>query len=523
MRAVGIVLLLWGCAQQHRVPGSELAPATENGFINPVTHKQLAHKGWHGFRATIFQATPSQVLTFRVAFRLGSAHDPPGLPGLTMLTARLMAQGGAGSRSYRELQEALYPMAAEIGVQVDREQTVLHARVHRDDLPTFGPLLRDVLVSPHFDVQDFRRVRDQIKTELAYGLKSNDDETFAKEVLQAMLYQDHPFEHPPQGTFKGLEQVTLSDVNAHYRRYFCLARTTVGVSGDLSEHVLEQWLKTLLPLGRLSCSAVTEQPTPQLLKQRRAWLVQKPSASATAISIGLHHSVRRGDADYPALVLAATYLGQHRQFIGRLMQKIREHRGLNYGDYAYAEHFRQYHDTHFAAPNISRTQQYFSIWLRPVAPKNAAFVIKLAVRELEHLATHGLNLAEFKRIQTYARRYFPLSLQTADQQLGVAMDAEFYATPRAEWSALQQQLQRMTASEFNAAMRRHLKLDALQLAVITDNATALKAALIDSAPSTVVYTTAMPSSVVSEDKIIARYDLGLTAEHIQMLPADELF
>jgi zinc protease len=518
-----VVLVLWGCAQHHRVPGTGISPAKEHGSVSPITARQLSQKGQHGFRSIVLQPTSSEVLTFRVAFRLGSANDPPGKEGLAALTARLMAEGGAGSRSYRELQETLYPMAALIGVQVDREQTVFHARVHRDYLAMFGAVLRDVLVSPRFHAQDFRRVSAQIRDELEYGLKSNNDEAFAKEVLQSMLYQDHPFGHPTLGTLKGLTEITLSDVNAHYRRHFCLGRTVVGVSGNVSGDALKPWLKTLMPLGRLSCSQDGQHPTPGVMKERRAWLIQKPSASATAISIGMRLDVRRGDADYPALVLAATYLGQHRQFIGRLMQKIREQRGLNYGDYAYAEHFRQYKDTHFATPNIGRSRQFFSIWLRPVAPTNAAFVMKLAVRELEQLVTKGLSATEFKRIQSYALRYFPLANQSADQRLGVVMDAEFYGATTAAWPALLKQWRRLTVSEFNAAVQRRLKLDGLQFAVITADGPALKAALINAAPSTVNYTTKMPSHILNEDKLIARYDLGLTSDRVHVIAADEVF
>src|SRR5207247_93305 len=61
---------------------------------------------------------------------------------------------------------------------------------------------------------------------------------------------------------------------------------------------------------------------------------------ATAISLGEPLDVVRGDPDFVALYLARTWLGEHRSSMSHLYQRIREIRGMNYGDYAYVEAFR---------------------------------------------------------------------------------------------------------------------------------------------------------------------------------------
>src|SRR6185295_12013249 len=59
---------------------------------------------------------------------------------------------------------------------------------------------------------------------------------------------------------------------------------------------------------------------------------------STAISLGFPIEVNRSAKDWPALALVASYLGQHRSSNSYLYQRLREARGLNYGDYAYVEY-----------------------------------------------------------------------------------------------------------------------------------------------------------------------------------------
>ena len=95
---------------------------------------------------------------------------------------------------------------------------------------------------------------------------------------------------------------------------------------------------------------------------------------ATAISFGFPTAVTRSHPDFPALSVARAALGEHRMTTGRLFQRIREVRGMNYGDYAYLEAFPGGMFTFFPSPNLARQAQIFEIWIRPVVPANAHIV-----------------------------------------------------------------------------------------------------------------------------------------------------
>src|SRR5262245_20586243 len=58
----------------------------------------------------------SPLVALRLQFDAGSIHDPAGKEGLATLTALMIGQAGTQKRSYTDLIEAFYPMAAAISV-----------------------------------------------------------------------------------------------------------------------------------------------------------------------------------------------------------------------------------------------------------------------------------------------------------------------------------------------------------------------------------------------------------------------
>ena len=102
-----------------------------------------------------------------------------------------------------------------------------------------------------------------------------------------------------------------------------------------------------------------------------------------AYSLGFPIDVKRGDPDYPALLLMQSYLGPHRMSGGRLFQRIREIRGINYGDYAYIEYFPRGMNLMEPSPNLARRSQIFQIWIRPVEPPAAAFTLASGILRAE--------------------------------------------------------------------------------------------------------------------------------------------
>ncbi len=522
MRAVAVAsMLLVSCGSAPPPPREY--PRLRDTESESAERPALEREPLRDAPVMVVQRSSSPIVTLRVAFDAGSASDERGREGITLLAARLMAEGGAGELSYAQLSERLYPMAGSIDVHVGRDETAFIGQVHRDHVEAFYELFRDVLLRPRMSGDDFARIRAQVQNALTVDLRNAEDEELGKEALQAFLYEGHPYAHPPLGTERGLSRVQVDDVRAHRARVFCAGRAIIGVAGDVPEDFaarVERDLRRLSSdacLGREQLPPVANESPPSVL------IVDKPGAQAVAVSMGFPIEMRRDHPDYPALMLATAWLGQHRQFVGRLMQAIRGQRGLNYGDYAYAEHFTQEGWSRFPVPNDARRQQYFSIWLRPLRPNTAHFAIRLAVRELRRLSQEGLNQQQLEHVRTFADAYYALYLQTASRRLGYAMDDTFYGSEGPYVERLRTAWRGLTVDELNAAIRRHLHPERLRIAIVSADAEALATAIASEAESPVTYQAAVPESVTTEDQTIVRYRLEIPRERIRIVPVARMF
>lgn len=461
-------------------------------------------------------------LSIRFLFATGSIDDPRGKEGLAAATGAVLAEGGTRALTYEQLLEALYPMAAGIGVNVDREVTVIHGTVHRDHLDRYYELIRQVVLEPRFDAKEFKRLKDDQRNSLVAGLRAIDDEGFGIESLASLLYAGHPYGRPVEGTVAGIDALTREDLVVFHAKRFTRDALTLGLAGSLPDGFVQRVAADLLALPERRV-ARDEPPFPAATSGFEVLVVTKP-ARAWAISLGHPLAITRADDDFFPLFLANSYFGEHRTFNGALMTKMRSDRGLNYGNYSYVESFVQDGASTFALANVPRRRQAFTIWIRPVAAEHAHFAIRLAVRELRRLVRDGLTTEAFDETREFLLNYSKLWTQTPSRRLGFALDGEFYGG-KSLVDELADRLPRMTVGEVNGAIRRHLRPENLSVAVIADTAgaAAFVDALASNAPSPIVYTTPTRPDVLAEDREISVTPLPVQRDRCLIVPAETMF
>ena len=181
-------------------------------------------------------------------------------------------------------------------------------------------------------------------------------------------------------------------------------------------------------------------------------IVQKATASV-AVSFGFPISIRRGDPDWVALWLARSWLGEHRSSNSFLYQRIREARGMNYGDYAYIEYFPRGMFLTQPDANLGRQQQIFQIWIRPLRSNNDAhFATRAALFELNKLIENGMSEEDFQATKNFLEKYVSLLVASQGRQLGYKLDSDYYGIPLfADY--VRSALADMTVDDVNRAVR----------------------------------------------------------------------
>jgi zinc protease len=467
-------------------------------------------------------ALPSQspLVTWRIVFTAGSAADPPDKPGEAYLTAMMLARAGTKDMTYRQVVEAMFPMATAVNAQVDKEMVTFSGATHTDNLEAYYKLLRSMLLEPGWRTEDFQRVKDDAINALRVNLRANNDEELGKEVLEQNIFQGTPYERFSAGTVSSLQKMTLEDLQHFYRTHYSQANVILGIAGGYTPAFLERVKKDFRGLPEGEGPRPRENPlTP--IKRNRVLIVDKDTRSV-AYSIGFPIVVTRATPDYAALLVASSYLGQHRSSNGRLYDRMREKRGLNYGDYAYIEYFPRGMFQFEPSPNLARHNQIFQIWIRPVEPPTAKFALRLALFELDKLYREGISEDAFQRTRDFLSKYVNILTSTKTAELGYSIDSLYYGIPNYN-QYLKAHLAKLTRDDVNRAIKRYLRSDRLVIVAVAKNGADLKKQLTGDEPSPMTYNSPKPADVVEEDKVVERFPLHLAADDVRLLPVDQVF
>jgi zinc protease len=452
----------------------------------------------------------------------GSGFDPDGKKGLAAMTAALLTDGGSEALTIEEINEAMYPMAAGFSAQVDKEMTRLSGQVHRDNLADWYSLVRGQLLFPAWSESDFERVRTNLINGIRTDLVGNNDEELAKEYLYSELYgAEHPYGSYNLGTVSDLESITLDDLRQFYKDYYTVANITIGISGGYPEDLPATISKDLQKLDA-GVRAMLPLPAAPLPEGRKAVLIEKETPGV-AVSFGFPIELKRGDPDWVALWLARSYIGEHRSFNSHLYQRIRETRGMNYGDYAYVEYFPRGMFQFHPDTNLGRQQQIFQVWLRPLRDNNDAhFATRTAMFELEKMIEDGISESDFEATRAYLSKFVALLTDGQSRQLGYAMDSQYYGIDNFS-DYVREGLANLTLADVNRVIRENLDLENVQYVYITKDAGDLSERLVNNEVSPMSYEADKPQALLDEDAAISTIDLGFSTDDVRIVPAAEVF
>jgi len=462
----------------------------------------------------------SPLVSIRVVFLTGSASDAAGKPGTAALTAAMLARGGSRTKSYKQILDELFPMAVSVQEQVDKEMVAFSATTHADNLEAFYKIFRGMLLDPGWRPEDFERLREDAVNFLRVSLRGNNDEELGKEALYNEIYAGHPYGHHSAGTVSSLKSMTIEDLKRFYFTYFTQKNLILGLAGGYPRNFPARIQADFSKLPN------TRPPVPELGSARRhaapRMLMIEKDTRAVAYSLGFPIDVTRAHPDYPALLVAQSYFGQHRMSGGRLYSRMRELRGLNYGDYAYIEYFPRGMFQFEPDPNLARSQQIFQIWIRPVEPATAHFALRLALYEFDKLVREGLDPASFERTRNFVMKYSKLLIKTQSAELGYAIDSRFYRIP--EYTAyLENALRRLTREDVNRAIAKHLGGGNFTIVAVAKDCAALKAKLVGEEPSPIRYNSPKPPELLAEDKTVASWKIGLKPENVRIIDVRKVF
>jgi len=359
-----------------------------------------------GIKAWLVEEHSIPFTSLEIRIRGGANLDREGQRGSVNLMMALLEEG-SGEMDAREFQTAREGLAASFGFDAYDDAIGISASMLSENRDEAVALLRQALVEPRFDEDAIERVRGQIQSIIASD--AQDPSSIAGDTFMAEAFPGHPYGSSINGTAESVAGLTREDLLQAQRDTLVKDRVYVGAVGDITPEELGALLDTLLGDLPTEGPALPAEIAPNL--QGGVTVVDYPTPQATALfgQAGLE----RDDPDYFAAYVLNHILGGG-GFESRLMDEVREKRGLTYG---------------IGTSLVDK--DYADLWLGSVASDNGTIgqAVDL-VREIwADVAANGVTQAELDAAKTYITGEYPLRFDGNADIAGILVGMQMIGLP----------------------------------------------------------------------------------------------
>ncbi|MDQ6987854.1 MAG: pitrilysin family protein [Mariprofundaceae bacterium] len=302
-----------------------LLAASPAQAIPPIEQARLDN----GLRVLLMQAHNVPMVVMRLTLAAGSRLDPAKKAGSAALLAAMLSDHTAihDDVAWADMLDA---QAIRLGAGASRDSLSISLTVLKEALREGVGALSEATLHPGWNKKRFAILRSDA---VAAAQKSLEEPGVrAAEETAAALYPRHGYGHRSGGSVDSLPRIKLADLQALYKRQFRPQGAVLAVSGDITMGKLLALIGPAFADWQ-GAPEKTLQATPQPeVTAAQQHHVRMPTQQMTVQLARLGPS--RFDKAFFANMLLNHMLGGG-GFASRLMNEVREQRGLVYGVYSY--------------------------------------------------------------------------------------------------------------------------------------------------------------------------------------------
>ncbi|MDW4498394.1 pitrilysin family protein [Sulfitobacter sp. D35] len=396
-----------------------------------------------GLKAWLVEEHSIPFTALEIRFRGGASLDAPGKRGAINLMTGLLEEGAADmdARAFARATEAL---ATSFGFDVSDDELSISARFLTENRDESIALLRAALTESRFDAEAIERVRGQVMSIIRSEAKDPGD--IAARTFDRIAYPDHPYASSLNGTEESVAALTRDDLVAAKNAVMARDRIYIGAVGDITPEELSSLVDDLL--GDLPAEGA---PLPEHIEVGLSGGVTVvPFATPQSVALFGQRGIALDDPDYFAAMVLNQVLGGG-SFESRLMDEVREKRGLTYGVYSYLA-----------------ARDYAEVYMGSVSSANDRIAEAIAVirDEWTKAATEGLTAQEIEDAKKYLTGAYPLRFDGNGPIANIMVGMQMMGLPVDYIATRNDKVEAVTLEDVNRVAGELLDPEALTFVVV---------------------------------------------------------
>lgn len=366
----------------------------------------------NGTKVLFVETHAIPVIDINVNFDAGSRRDPAAKSGLAGLTNASLDKGirdaGGAIISEAKILDTFADVGAVRSNSVDMDKAGYSLRVlsGQEQSDRAIGLLSDLLAKPSFPAELLNR--DKARLVASIREEETRPESIAARAFKKNIYPSHPY--GVSATPETVNSISRDDLVSFHQNHYVANRAVITIVGDTD---LNGAKKIANRISEKLAVAKNDLPVMPEVKTTVAKTDSIPHPATQAHILMGMPSVKRGDPDFFALTVGNYILGGG-GFSSRLMQEVREKRGLTYGVYS------------SFSPMIQKGP--FLIGLQ-TEKKQADAALKVVNSTLDNFLKNGPTQAELKAAKDHLVNSFAMKMDNNRKILDLVSMIGYYRLP----------------------------------------------------------------------------------------------
>jgi zinc protease len=434
---IAVIIVAFPLAAQTR-PAAFKLPAYEK-FVLP-----------NGLTIYLMEQHEVPMINIAAILPAGAIYDAE-KSGLASLTAECL-QHGTKSYTKQAIEEELDFAGASLNTFASKESAGLSAKFASKDADKIFPIVKEVLLSPAFNPEEF----DKEKKRTLVGLEQAKERP--RQVIggywDKFIYGDHVYGNLVSGNTTTVGKLTVADLTAFYKANYIPNESSVAVVGDFNTkemkirltNLFSEWKKSSQSRQNLAAKAVSYPSSARVL------LVNKDDARETTFLIG-GKGVNRNNPDYVSIEVINTVFGG--RFTSWLNDKLRVNSGLTYG----------------AGSRFSSLKNAGTFYISTfTATKTTEPTIDKALEVIDSLQKQGIDEATLASAKNYVKGQFPPRYETAGQLANLLTQMFWYGFNDSFINNFQENVDGLTVEKAKEIAAKYFPKDKLQFVLVGKSA-----------------------------------------------------
>lgn len=391
------------------------------------------------------------IVSMNLVIGSGGALDPADRSGLASFTSTLL-DDGTKTRSAVEIANSLQAIGANMGTGSSWDSSSVSIQTLTKNLDPALSIFADVILNPTFPDNELETVRRRTLTGLIQ--RKDNPNAIANVAFNTLLYgKKHPYGQSLGGDEASVKALTRAELADFYSTYYRPNNATLVVVGDVEKADLIKKLETAFADWKPANVPVRPLPAIASITEPAIYLIDKPGAAQSVVTIG-QVGVARDNPDYFPLIVMNSILGG--QFSARVNMNLREEKGYTYGART-GWGFRKMAGPFSASADVQTAVTKESVIEFMKELNGIRGSIPVTQEELDY------------NKQSLIRRY-PAGFETNGQIANQLENLVIYGLPDSYFNEYIGKIQGVTLADINRVANKYLQPDNMAILIVGDKA-----------------------------------------------------